>query len=761
MRALVLGSAVNHVGPARGITQPSVASQRAVIEAALAEAGVPADSISYVEAHGTGTALGDPIEVAALSAALSGRRTAPCGVGAIKTNIGHLEAAAGLAGVAKVVLMLERRRLLPSRNLAEINPLIDFAAGPLRPVTAAMDWIGNPLRAGVSSFGFGGANAHVVLAEAPERVVVRRRLVAGAAATHPFVLSAASPASLEALRQSLQTVAAQAMQGSGVQGGAGQDGAGQRGAVQSGAGQGGAVQDGPPLAAVCQTLMQRRDALPYRLAGTVTDWTDVTALLARAAVMPPPPRPPRVVLRFGGIKRVWDGVWLPMQRDLPAVADAYDEAEAAARAHGARRSPRLVTLARLHAIGSVLMRAGIVPDLLYGEGIGLWVTLALAGVVTLADAIAATGEGRPGPLVLRRPRLAVYDRGTDQVLRPLVAGPHAIEPHGVGPDYFAALRSGLDAALPVVTDFAAYGARLYRANRTFRAFLADWAPAFASRGLPAPEALLAAPPTEAAAGRLLALAVAVARRRTCARWSIPETGPVLPALADELAHIVAAGALPVDVAADLAAGPPAALAADASAALAAEAPDLAALSARLDLSTLPPELVDAALPRLATEAGNLAEVADPEAWLRGYPGRPHKPAPMPADLTFDIGALGVTPEGQHLQLPLGQSFHANVCRAMCLHWLAGGDTKWSLLAQPHAQVSLPLYPFDRRRHWIPLDHRAAVAGADDQRSGWRARFDRSTGSRGDRGPARTRRSATPARGSSRKHRWRHRWCRAA
>jgi amino acid adenylation domain-containing protein len=643
-RALVLGSAVNHVGPARGITQPSVSSQRAVIEAALAEAGVPADSISYVEAHGTGTALGDPIEVAALSAALSGYRSAPCGIGALKTNIGHLEAAAGLAGVAKVVLMLERRRLLPTRNLAEVNPLIDFAAGPLRPVTAVTDWVGSPLRAGVSSFGFGGANAHVVLEAVPEPEVVRQK----AAATQPFVLSAASPTSLEALRQAMRVVA---------------DGAGQ---------------DGARLIAVCQTLMQRRDALPYRLAGVVADWTDVAALLAVAAGAPPPPRAPRVVLRFGGIEKLWDSVWLSMLRDLPALAEAYDEAEASARLRGARRSARLVTLVRLHAVGSVLMRAGIVPDLLYGEGIGLWVTLTLAGVVTLADAVAAIGGGGPGPVLPSRPQLAVYDSGTGQVL----------DPHAVGPGYLAALRQGLDAALPAVTDFAAYGAKLYRANRTFRTFLADWAEAFAIRGMAAPEVLLGTPPADAAACRLLVLAVAVARRRTCARWTIPETGPVLPALADELAHLVAAGALPVD----------------ATAALVADAPDVAALSARLDLSTLPPGLVAAALPLLATEAGSPGEMAHPEAWLPGYPGSPRKPAPMPADITLDIGTLGVTPEGQHLALPLGHAFYVGLCQAMCLHWQAGGDTKWSLLAQPHTQVSLPLYPFDRRRHWIPLNH---------------------------------------------------------
>jgi amino acid adenylation domain-containing protein len=654
-RALLLGSAVNHVGPSRGITQPSVASQRAVIEDALADAGVPAASISFVEAHGTGTALGDPIEVAALSAVLSGPRAAPCHIGAIKTNIGHLEAAAGLAGLFKVVLMLERRQLLPSRNLDEVNPLIDFATGPLRPVTEVMPWAGEPLRAGVSAFGFGGANAHAILEAAPEYVVARRRRNRDGALAQPLVLAAASAASLDRLRQSMRVAARQA------------------------------ATEGKPITTLCQALLRRCEPLPYRLAGTVADWAAVDGLLSQPAGATDASRPPRVVLRFGGVERLHDRTWLAMLGDLPALAEASDAAEAAARAEGARRSPRLVTLARLHAIGSLLLQAGLGPDLLYGEGNGFWVTMALSGVVSLAAAVAATGEGQPAPLVPSRPRLAVYDRGSDSILDPRLAGP----------DYLARLREGLDAALPRLSDLAGYAARLQAANRSFRNGLADWAAAFARCGLPAPETLLESLPAAAVARRLLMLAVAVARRRTCARWTIPETGPLLPPLADELVHLFAAGALPID----------------AAAALAADRPDLPEVTARLDLSALPERLADAGLPLLAAMAGRQADGADADGWPRGFPGRPRKPAPMMADLTIDIGQLGVAAEGQHLPLPLGEGFHAALCRALCAHWQAGGATRWDLLERRHTRIALPLYPFERRRHWIPLAESAPRGGA--------------------------------------------------
>jgi acyl transferase domain-containing protein len=170
--AVIRGAAVNNDGGHKiGYTAPSIDGQAEVIASALALAGVSADSIGYVEAHGTGTPLGDPIEIAALSLAYraSTDKTGYCALGSLKTNIGHLDAAAGVAGLIKTVLALHHRQIPPSLHFETPNPKIDFARSPFFVNTELRPWAspGQPRRAAVSSFGIGGTNAHAVLEEAP------------------------------------------------------------------------------------------------------------------------------------------------------------------------------------------------------------------------------------------------------------------------------------------------------------------------------------------------------------------------------------------------------------------------------------------------------------------------------------------------------------------------------------------------------------------------------------------------------------------
>ena len=172
VRAVIRGSAINNDGAAKiGYTAPSVEGQASVIAEAQALAGVSADEITYVEAHGTGTTLGDPIEVAALTRAFrrTSQRQGFCALGSVKTNIGHIGAAAGIAGLIKVVLALQNRVLPPSLNFKRANPAIDFANSPFYVQQTLSEWqpaIGRRV-AGVSSFGIGGTNAHVIVEEAP------------------------------------------------------------------------------------------------------------------------------------------------------------------------------------------------------------------------------------------------------------------------------------------------------------------------------------------------------------------------------------------------------------------------------------------------------------------------------------------------------------------------------------------------------------------------------------------------------------------
>ena len=198
--ALIRGSAVNQDGRSGGLTVPNGNAQQKVIRQALANAGVEPHEIGYVEAHGTGTSLGDPIEAHALAAVLGPQRTKenPLVIGSVKTNIGHLEAAAGVAGLIKVALSLHNEQVPANLHFQSMNPHIDWAGVPVEVPVEARPWRRAKGRrvAGVSSFGFSGTNAHIILEEAPLRESRKRE-----AAERGTQILAISARSKQALRQ--------------------------------------------------------------------------------------------------------------------------------------------------------------------------------------------------------------------------------------------------------------------------------------------------------------------------------------------------------------------------------------------------------------------------------------------------------------------------------------------------------------------------------------------------------------------------------
>ena len=172
IHAVIKGSAINNDGSLKvSYAAPSVDGQAEVIVEALSNAGVEADSVTYIETHGTGTALGDPIEIQALTKAFhtSTQKKRFCAIGSVKTNIGHLDRASGVTSLIKTVLALKHKQIPPSLHFEQPNPEIDFANSPFYVNTTLSEWKTNgiPRRAGVSSFGVGGTNAHVILEEAP------------------------------------------------------------------------------------------------------------------------------------------------------------------------------------------------------------------------------------------------------------------------------------------------------------------------------------------------------------------------------------------------------------------------------------------------------------------------------------------------------------------------------------------------------------------------------------------------------------------
>ncbi|WP_266159987.1 non-ribosomal peptide synthetase/type I polyketide synthase [Dyella silvatica] len=273
VRAVIRGIATNNDGADKiGFTAPSVGGQEAVLRAALADAGLNPADIGYIEAHGTGTRLGDEVELTALAAAF-GNHGQPCLLGSLKSSIGHLDAAAGVAGLIKAALAVERGMVPATLHVQTPNPLLQSEATRFRLATATTAWSDQqqPRRAGVSAFGIGGTNAHCIVEQPP----ARRSIAMAQPQAQPQVLllSAADPAALRRQRERL----ADCLQASYLH-----------------------VQADAELAALAWTLQSGRRALPWRQAFSVKHIAQALPLLRESALPTAAAAQPRVYLLFPG-----------------------------------------------------------------------------------------------------------------------------------------------------------------------------------------------------------------------------------------------------------------------------------------------------------------------------------------------------------------------------------------------------------------------------------------------------------------------------
>jgi phthiocerol/phenolphthiocerol synthesis type-I polyketide synthase C len=381
--AVIGGSAINQDGRTNGLMAPSRGSQEAVLAEAYRRADLSPGVVGYVEAHGSGTLLGDPIEAKALGTILAEGRApgSRCLIGSVKTNIGHLEAAAGVAGLIKIALALRHRAIPPSLNFAEPNPHIPFDGLPLRVAQTLTAWPENGGRAvaGVSSFGFGGANAHVVLTEAPQ---VRAEAADDTAADRAELLplSARSPEALAALAGRYEE----------------------------------ALRAGAPLADLCHTAGARRGHYDHRLAMVGGSAAELSESLAAYRQGVPHPglsagrcragQRPGVVFIFSGQGSQWCGMGQRLHAEEPAFREALAACDLAMREH---LEGSLLTELLAHETRSLLSDIGVVqpaifaiqvalaalwrswgvdPEAVVGHSLGEVAAAHVAGALSLEDA---------------------------------------------------------------------------------------------------------------------------------------------------------------------------------------------------------------------------------------------------------------------------------------------------------------------------------------------------------------------------------------
>ena len=389
--ALVRGSAVNQDGRSNGLTAPNPLAQQAVIRQALDDADATPAEVGYVEAHGTGTPLGDPIEVQALAVVLGDGRQKPLLLGSVKTNIGHLEAAAGIAGLIKTILALDHHEVPPQLHFTEPNPLIPWTDLNVKVPTAPTTWPEGCRLAGVSSFGFGGTNAHIVLAAAPAPQPVTTSAVDRPA--HVLTLSARSEPALRALAA--------------------------RHAEHM------AANPDETLADVCWTANTTRSALPHRLALVASSEAQARERLATFAATGEADgstcgqvkgnAAPRVAFLFTGQGAQYAGMAKQLYATCPTFGSELDRCAELLRPHLERPLLDVLFTAdsassplgqtayaqpALFAIGYSLAMLwqswGVRPVAMLGHSLGEYTAACVAGVLSLEDAL---------PLVATRARL--------------------------------------------------------------------------------------------------------------------------------------------------------------------------------------------------------------------------------------------------------------------------------------------------------------------------------------------------------------------
>ncbi len=434
------GSAVKHSGKSIAITAPRVEIEREVIEQALKKAHVDSKTVTYVEAHGTGTSLGDPIEVEALKQAFHTKNKQYCMIGSVKTNIGHLEAAAGIAGVIKVLLMFKNQKIPPTLNITTVNPMIDFENSPFKIANQLTEWqLPEKIkkrRAGVSSFGFGGVNAHIVLEEYNPQPQYKKDIENLNA--YPFLISAVTAESLKKLLSEWQSYVK--------------------------------TNDfkKQSLGDICYTIAHGREVFSHRCGALVKSKAELVDFLNSYSVhnVTHMKKNKFILLKLKPLSKLVYSSFHQLCQDYPVLKSLEDQCLSLVMTQLNNKilSEKVKDFIVLYILGSALIKIGLKVSCIMGEGVGEIAAATISGMIDLQSAFSYVA-GISEHIIFKRPNISFYSSQDKKI----------IPPYQITEQYCQALATSANIDDITGKKIIEKCKQLEINQFTFKKYIADWA----------------------------------------------------------------------------------------------------------------------------------------------------------------------------------------------------------------------------------------------------------------------------------------------
>jgi acyl transferase domain-containing protein/acyl carrier protein len=670
---IIKGSGVKHGGKALSITAPRVEAQRDVILEAYEDAGLSPDTVSYVEAHGTGTSLGDPVEVESLTQAFRkySQRTQFCKIGSVKTNIGHLEAAAGIAGVIKVLLMMRHKKIPPTLNIKTLNPIIDFENSPFMVATGLTDWVsreeGIPLRAGVSSFGFGGVNSHVLLEEFIPKDTTREGAFES---SHLFILSAKTPESLEKLLDEWRLFS-----------------------------NGQNFSDGK-IRALCLTLLTGRETtFPYRFGRIISHHEELKEVLKAAGTDATPKSTPQSwSLLIGDLPGCNGHDIQPLLKGLGIFKQNLDRVTQCLKAlnpnqnwlkgfpqtNGKDSERALYSFVIGFAYLATLIDLGFTPDLIAGEKSGLRIGLVVSGIMKLEDVLGVLCKKKEWKdLSLQRPVIPFHDPVTGRT----------IMPYHYDEAYLSLLTTGLKVDQEVLAYYVAKARLLSTSQFTFNKYLDEWDVILKQFGSDVTKMLadeeLGSPQTDRLPSEQLLLLIIITSslRRLSQKWDLTEQKLVDDQRFYELLDLVVDEALPKEALVELFIKN--------GVSLAAVAQTLNERQKRMNPAN--------PYPYIKKCSQSIAEIKNVPVWIKEALSTEKTVAFNDHSPLLRFGTIGSNSVSTKVVSVETTGISEVAFKEALLDlWSQGVNIRWEKLYQESAfeKLSLPVYPFNRDSFWL-------------------------------------------------------------